>query len=87
MTGYELGASNPPQIRRDPNKHFYSAFVKITDPSKFNEVADKMRTFDIEGKSCRALPFDRSFLGANRSALKDYSIFIKFDRDVKEGQV
>ena len=82
QASFELGPNNQPQIRRDPNKPFYSAIIKITDHSKYNDVAQALRTFKIEGKECRALPFDKSFLGTNRALLKDYTIFVKFDKSI-----
>lgn len=36
-TGYKL--ETMPQIRRDPNKIFYSAVIKIENSDKFKEVA------------------------------------------------
>ena len=56
LTGYEIA---DPQIRRDPNKPFYTAIIKINDPEKFKQVALTMKYFDIIGKPCRALPYDR----------------------------
>ena len=87
LGGYDLGLNNPPQIRRDPNKHFFNAIIKINEPAKFNEVAEKLRTFEIDGKCCRALPFDKAFLGSKSSALKDFAVFFKFDKNEKDQQV
>jgi len=41
-----------------------------------------MRYFEIDGKPCRALPFDRSLLGSNKEKLIDQSIFVKLPKDV-----
>jgi len=41
-----------------------------------------MRYFEIEGKPCRALPFDRSLLGSNRDKLFEQSIFVKIPKNI-----
>jgi RNA recognition motif-containing protein len=41
-----------------------------------------MRYFEIDGKPCRALPFDRSLLGSNKEKLFDQSVFVKLPKDV-----
>jgi len=41
-----------------------------------------MRYFEIDGKPCRALPFDRSLLGSNKEKLFDQSIFVKLPKDI-----
>lgn len=74
LTDYNI--SEHPQIRRDPNKTFYSAIIKINDP-KFKEIASKIKYFDIEGKQCRALPFDRELLGVNRAQANKSNVFVK----------
>jgi hypothetical protein len=55
LTGYNL--EHMPQVRRDPGKPFYTAVIKIDNPDKFIEVSQKLRYFQLEGKSCRALPY------------------------------
>lgn len=40
--------------------------VKINDPEKFKRACEKMRYFEIDGKPCRALPFDKELLGSNK---------------------
>ena len=78
----------PPQIRRDPNKPFYTAIVKINDPEKFKEVASAMKYFEIEGKPCRALPYDRDLIGANRSQTAKSNVFLKnIDKSLKSEDV
>jgi len=62
-TGYDI--ERQPQVRRDFNKPFYTAVVKINDNSKFTEVCKALRYFDINGKNCRALPFQNELLGSN----------------------
>lgn len=47
-TGIEV--SEQPQIRRDPNKEFYTAAIKIEDNTQFKEICKKFRYFQIEGK-------------------------------------
>jgi polyadenylate-binding protein len=83
---YEL--AEPPQIRRDPNKPFYSAIVKINDPEKFKKVAEKMKYFDIDGKPCRSLPFDRELLGINRSQIVRNNVFVKhLDKNINSADL
>lgn len=41
-----------------------------------------MSYFEIDGKPCRALPFDRSLLGSNKEKLFDQSVFVKLPKDV-----
>jgi len=36
-----------------------------------------MRFFDIEGRPCRLLPFDKDLLGTNRIKIADHNIFVK----------
>jgi RNA recognition motif-containing protein len=80
-TGLQLNAQ--PQIRRDPNKPFYSALIKIDNPEKFQEVAQKLRYFKIDGKPCRALPYTNELLGANVAQLQEHNMFVrKIPKDV-----
>jgi len=51
--------------------------VKINDPEKFKRACEKMRYFEIDGKPCRALPFDKELLGSNKQKLTDHNIFVK----------
>lgn len=41
-----------------------------------------MRYFEIDGRPCRALPFDRSLLGSNKEKLFDQSVFVKLSKDI-----
>jgi hypothetical protein len=85
-TTYEL--QEPPQIRRDANKPFYSAIIKINDQNKFKDIAKAMKYFDIDGKPCRALPYDRELLGANRQNANKSNVFVKgLDKDVTSAQL
>jgi hypothetical protein len=67
----------PPQFKRDPNRYFYSAVVKISDSAKFKEACEKLKYFEINGKPCRALPFDKELLGAQRAKLANKNVFVK----------
>lgn len=69
LTGYSL--EHMPQVRRDPSKPFYTAVIKIDNPDKFVEVAQKLRYFSLEGKPCRALPYQTDLLGSNVTRLVD----------------
>ena len=42
-----------------------------------------MRYFDIGGKPCRALPFDRALLGSNKEKLVDQSVYVKIPKEMK----
>ena len=42
-----------------------------------------MRYFKIDGKPCRALPFDKQILGSNREKLTPQNVFVKFSKDDK----
>ena len=42
-----------------------------------------MRYFNIDGKPCRALPFDKQILGSNREKLTPQNVFVKFSKDDK----
>jgi len=75
QAGFEL--DQPPQIKRDITKPFYSAMVKISDSEKFKRACEKMRYFEIDGKQGRALPFDKDLLGSNKEKIKDHNIFVR----------
>lgn len=71
-----------PQIKRDITKPFYTAIVKVDKLEDFNAACEKMRYFEIDGvdgkvKQCRALPFDKQFLGNNKEKLIAHNIFVK----------
>lgn len=51
--------------------------VKINDPEKFKRACDKMRYFEVDGKPCRALPFDKDLLGSNKEKIKDNNVFVR----------
>lgn len=75
QTGYDL--KDMPQVRRDPGKPFYSAVIKIDNPEKFLEVAQKLRFFTLEGKPCRALPYNSELLGSNVNRLYSQNLFVR----------
>ena len=66
-----------PQIRRDPNKNFYTAVIKIENTDKLKEVAQKLRYFKIDGLPCRALPYNPELLGSNRQRLNEQNLFVR----------
>jgi hypothetical protein len=43
--------------------------VQIKDPKALMHASEKLRYFEIGGKPCRALPFDRTLLGNNKEKL------------------
>ena len=86
QAGIELDQA--PQIKRDITKPFYSAMVKINDPEKFKRACEKMRYFDIDGKPCRALPFDKDLLGSNKEKIKDHNVFVsKIPAEIKASEL
>ena len=74
-TGVELDIA--PQIRRDFGRHFYTAMLKINDTEKFNKVAQELKYVEFDDKPCRALKFDKEFLGGNRAKLADKNVFVR----------
>lgn len=76
-----------PQIKRDLTRPFCSAMVSIKDTKQFNEACEKMRYFDIEGKQCRALPFDKQLLGSNKDKLLNHNIFVKVPKHLKHEEL
>jgi len=76
VTKYDI--QDQPQIKRDMNKPFYTAMVRINDSEKFKEVAHAMKYFDINGKPCRALPYMKEVTAAQRGNMnKNNNLFIK----------
>ena len=89
VAGFEI--KEPPQIRRNQDRPFYSAIVKITD-EKFKEISNKLKHFDIiaEDKTfaVRALPFDRELTGANRANIQKQNVFLKaVNKNMNAGQL
>lgn len=73
--GVEL--DRQPQVRRDINRPFFSAIITITDADKFKKAKEALRYFEIDGKSCRGLPFDNELLGSNAAKLVDHNVFVR----------
>ena len=79
-TGYKL--DRKPQIRRDINRPFNTAIVTIPDNENFEKAKQALRYFEIDGKMCRALPFDNELTGPNQARLIEQNVFIhKIPRD------
>lgn len=74
-SNYDL--QNPAQFMKDITKPFTNAIVRINDSEKLDQVARDLRYFEIDGKPCRALKFDRDLLGANRQKLIENSVFVR----------
>lgn len=73
-----------PQIRKDITRPFYSAIVSIKDPIAFGKAVEQMKYFEIEGKQCRALQFDKQLLGSNKEKLMSHNVFVKsIPKDLK----
>ena len=53
--------------------------MRIQDPEKFKIACEKMRYFDIDGKPCRALPFNREIL--EKTKLCERGLFVKAPKD------
>lgn len=76
LTNYEV--IDQPQIKRDINKPFYTAMVRINDNEKFKEVVQAMKYFEINKKPCRALPYMKEVTAAQRGNMnKNNNLFIK----------
>ena len=61
--------------------------ICIKDTKQFNDACEKMRYFEIEGKQCRALPFDKQLLGSNKDKLHNHNIFVKVPKDMKNEEL
>jgi RNA recognition motif-containing protein len=47
-----------------------------------------MRYFDIDGKPCRGLQFDKALLGNNREKLITHNVFVRcIPKDIKHKEV
>jgi len=75
QAGIEL--SLQPQIKRDITRPFYTAIVSISDPVQFEKACEAMRYFEIDGKQCRGLQFDKALLGNNREKLITHNVFVR----------
>jgi len=65
-----------PQVRRIPNKPFYTAVIKIDNADYFKEISQKLRHFKLDGFPCRGLPYMTDLLGSNISKLNDQNLFV-----------
>lgn len=65
LTGYDL--QDIPQIRRDLNKPFYTAMLRISDPASFIDIKKKMKYFKLDGNDCRSLPYLKEITAAYRT--------------------
>lgn len=79
-SGIILDANVKPQIKRDITKPFFSAMVSIKDPKNFNEACEKMRYFEVDGKQCRALPYDKQLLGSNKTSCRATTSSSRFQK-------
>jgi len=66
-----------PQIKRDYARPFFSGILSITDTEQFKNACEKMKYFEIDGKQCRALQFDKDLLGAHKNKLISHNIFVR----------
>ena len=77
-----------PQIRRDVMKPFYSAVVRIDDQVQFDKAREAIRYFEIDGKQCRALAFDKLLWGTNKEKLISSNVFVaKIPKDMKNQEL
>lgn len=70
----------PAQFKRDIARYFDSCIVKIDkqdNPEIFKEACQKLKYFEIDGKPCRCLPFDKEIIGQNKQKLKDKNVFVR----------
>lgn len=61
--------------------------VNIKDTKQFEEACQKMKYFEINGKQCRALPFDKQLLGSNKDRLLNHNIFVKVPKNLKNEEL
>lgn len=64
QSGYDLEAR--PQINKNVTRPFYSGIINIRDRKQFETVCEKMRYFEIDGKACRSLKFDKTLTRSHR---------------------
>jgi len=73
--GYDL--EYQPQIRRDPNRVFYTALIRIDNPEMFQKAQKLLRYFQFEGHLIRSLPYLFELTGQNLPKIADHNVFIK----------
>ena len=66
-----------PQIKKDVTRPFYTGIVLIKDPLQYEQACEKMRYFQVDGKPCRALQFDKNLLGNNKERLSNHNVFVR----------
>lgn len=75
ILGYDL--EYQPQIRRDPNRVFYTALIRIDNPEMFQKTQKALRYFQFEGHQIRSLPYLFELTGQNLPKIADHNVFIK----------
>jgi RNA recognition motif-containing protein len=60
-------------------RHFDTAMIRLEgiDSSKYKEACKSLKYFEIDGKPCRSLPFDKEILGSNKYKLLEKNVFVK----------
>ena len=83
ITGIELKADNPPQIRRDINKPTWTAVLKFENPEEREKIMKEMRYFkwfsDDNAKpiEIRALGYDPEVRRREEDEIKEKNVFIR----------
>jgi hypothetical protein len=75
LLGYDL--EYQPQIRRDPNRVFYTALIRIDNPEMFQKAQKVLRYFQFDGHLVRSLPYLFELTGQNLPKIVEQNIFIK----------
>ena len=63
-----------PEIKRNPNKLFYTAIVRFNSSNDFRKACDQFQYPVIKGRECRSLPYDRDFASNKNLAA---NLFVK----------
>lgn len=87
----DVDLTRQPQIRRDPNKPFYSAIISINNKEEFERATKALRYFYFDNDKdipCRALPHDSELMGQNAQRLAEQNIFVrKIPKDIQAHQL
>ena len=78
-----------PIINRDIKKQFFKGYMKISCPryEDYIEMCEKIRYFEICGKECRSLRFEKD-LSQGGDTQKSTQVFIKnIPKDMKQAQL
>lgn len=51
--------------------------MSIKDTHDFQVACHKMKYFQIQGKQCRGLQFDKQLLGPNKDKLLSHNVFVR----------